>query len=585
MADDVVLSTHPDWLVRDAVARRWEHRLDKTVLWPWRRPCKVRVLLVTDGGLDFGTGDFGLSTFVGVLLNDGRSYVRFNLTLAHLRPGVSNAAVMAGSPGISASIKGFVFDDSAHFDPDGFDEVWLFGIETSFHAGGYPHRAADPARYPAGSLGDGELAALTHHMNRGGGVFATGDHSALGRCLAGSVNRARSMRYWESFLAASGLDEVSMSGARRNDSNVVGHDTPTQFSDQSDDVPQSLDLRLYSTPAGILREARYPHPVMCSRLGRIDVFPDHPHEGQCRVPDDLSLACSDGTPEYPDATDGSGQVEPEVVAWGHVPAGNTAHVGGGPTKQATQAHSFAVVSTYDGHRAGVGRVVCDSTWHHFVNVNLIGILEGGVFDDFAAPGTDPSKHDGFLSSPAGQAALAKIREYYINVAVWIATPERVGCMKWRPWWDVVWNDRVVEATLDDLRRLDDVSLVHLFHVGVHARDVLGRSAGACQSLHWLFPIFDKLWPELRPWIDPWWVTKAEPRDPPLPWFDPEPLLDTVVGGAVVALRSRFPYPDEEILEQSSEATEEVALAGAEQAVRRLRESLGREVRDVMRLLG
>ena len=33
-------------------------------------------------------------------------------------------------------------------------------------------------------------------------------------------------------------------------------------------------------------------------------------------------------------------------------------------------------ATYDGHRADVGRVVCDSTWHHFVNVNLTGIFEG-----------------------------------------------------------------------------------------------------------------------------------------------------------------------------------------------------------------
>lgn len=31
----------------------------------------------------------------------------------------------------------------------------------------------------------------------------------------------------------------------------------------------------------------------------------------------------------------------------------------------TQAHRFPLLSTYDGHLAGVGRVVCDPTWHHF----------------------------------------------------------------------------------------------------------------------------------------------------------------------------------------------------------------------------
>ncbi|ONI83907.1 hypothetical protein ALI22I_36400 [Saccharothrix sp. ALI-22-I] len=124
------------------------------------------------------------------------------------------------------------------------------------------------------------------------------------------------MRHWTDF----GANEVGMSSARRNDSNRIGHDAGSQFSDQSDDVPQLLDLKLYSTYANILKEARYPHPVMCGRLGRIDVFPDHPHEGETRVPSSLAGVCRDGSPEYPNATDGTGQLSPEIVAWGRVPA-------------------------------------------------------------------------------------------------------------------------------------------------------------------------------------------------------------------------------------------------------------------------
>ena len=72
---------------------------------------------------------------------------------------------------------------------------------------------------------------------------------------------------------------------------------------------------------GFLRSARYPHPVMCGRMGRIDAFPDHPHEGECGVPPDLTQSFG-GAEEYP--TDGSGtQIVPEVVAWGRVRAGNT----------------------------------------------------------------------------------------------------------------------------------------------------------------------------------------------------------------------------------------------------------------------
>jgi hypothetical protein len=98
------------------------------------------------------------------------------------------------------------------------------------------------------------------------------------------------------------------------------------------------------------------------------------------------------------------------------------------------AHSFGVVSAYDGHRAnGMGWVVCDSTWHHFVNVNLIGVVEGGVFDEFAIPGESATKHDGFLSTPAGLAALNKIKNYYTNIGFWISPPGKHACFHRCTW--------------------------------------------------------------------------------------------------------------------------------------------------------
>lgn len=575
--------------------RRKLHLENPKIIFPWRRPCVVKALLVTDGGLDFGAGDFGLSTLVDVLLNDDRSYVRFDLTLAHLRTGVSDAQVMQGAPRVSRSIKGFVFDDPNHFKLDAFDEVWLFGIETNFHAtfgngaAPYPNRRANAARYPANRLGDGELRALTAHMNRGGGVFATGDHGSLGAALCGSLDRVRSMRHWQDFGASAGGEgQVGMQSSLRNDSNQTGHDAGSQFSDQSDDVPQRLDLKLYSTHAGILREARYPHPVLCSRLGRIDVFPDHPHEGECRTPASLAGASRDGSDEYPNATDGSGRVSPEVVAWGRVPAGNRAASRNNVNlKQATQAHRFGVVSTYDGHRCKVGRVVCDSTWHHFVNVNLIGVVEGAGFDDFPfTPGTHASKHDGFLSSPAGRAALDKIREYFVNVGVWIAPTERHACMNSRLWWELIWSDRLVEATLlrPDLV-LEKIDLQDLYHIGIHARDVLGRLAGACQSIHFVIPELERIHVELVPWIDPWapWPAQRTETDPPLPWFDPQPLVDLALGGALVALRHAYPYPTEDV-EKLDEDALKVARRGAVASLRRALDQFGRDMQVFGQLL-
>ncbi|MGQ0840222.1 hypothetical protein [Actinokineospora sp.] len=578
-------------LVRD---RRDLILRDPQLVFPWRRPCRIKTLLVTDGGLDFGLGDFGLATFVDILLNDGRGYADFDLTLAHLRGDVSDAQVLAGNSRITRSIKGFRFDEPGHFTAEMYDEVWLFGIETFFHSSSYPARLANPGVYPAQSLGNEELRRLSAHMNSGRGIFATGDHGRLGIGLCGAVNRVRSMRYWDDFIGASGLNEVSMSGTRRNDSNQVGHDPGSQFSDQSDDIPQRLDLKLYSSYAGLLRNARYPHPVMCSRLGRIDVFPDHPHEGECRAPASLGETYAlDGSREYPDAVDGSGPVSPEVVAWGRVPAGNTASSGNGAAmKQPTQAHSFGVVSTYDGHRTGVGRVVCDSTWHHFINVNLIGVVEGGVFDDFAGtPGTDSSKHDGFLSSASGRAALDKIKEYFVNVGVWIATPALHQCFHSRLWWELLFADRVVEATLLDPNvPVGKVSVQELFHIGVHARDVLGRKVGACQTIAWLEVWLGEVFIEIIPWIDPWGPLRGRQRadDPPLPLIDLQPVLDVAVGGALVGLRQAIPYPPEEMTDRVEKRLVELARkvvreSGGEALGRALR-ALSADLRSVGELV-
>ena len=549
-----------DDLVDLAVHRRELYRLDPEILLPWRRPCTVRALLVTDGGLDFGDGDFGLSAFVTSLVNDGRSYVRFELTVAHLRTDVTDAQVMVGRPGIARSIKGFRFDVASHFTPTAYDEVWLFGIETNYGSASYGSRATPANGYPVDRLKDTELDALTAHMNRGGGVFATGDHGSLGHGLGSAVDRVRSMRHWQDF----GAGEVSMSGPRRNDTNHVGRDAGSQFSDQSDDIPQPLDLRLYSAWAGLLREARYPHPVLCSPLGRIDVFPDHPHEGECTVPASLTTTCRDGSDEYPNATDGSGRVEPEIIAWGHVPAGNVASLRGA-VKQPTQAHRFGLLSAYDGHRAAVGRVVCDSTWHHFVNVNLIGIFEGGGFDDFTRPGEDSSKHTGFLSSSAGLAVLAKIRHYYVNVGVWIAPQERIACMNARLWWDLLWSDRLVEATLmDPATAFADVHVADLWHIGVQARDVLGRRAGACQTLHLVLPYFEELYLELVPKVDPWGPLEKDGEGPPLPWVNHDHLVDLALGGALMALREQYPYPTDKAQEfdERAAATVRKGMAAA-----------------------
>ena len=470
----------------------------------WRIPCKVKVLLLTDGALDFGTGDFGLSTFVSILKNDGRFYVDFDITIAH-------RGSFVGDPGIpvTRSIPSFRFTNASHFTSTMYDQVWLFGIRTADLVGD--------------RLSDAELTALSAFMNAGGGVFATGDHGQLGQGLCGSITRVRKMRRWDN-----GSNEVGMSDPRRNDTNRPGHDAGSQFDDQSDDIPQTIQPKLYSSRWGGFWRETYPHPLLCSPLGRISVLPDHPHEGECVEPANLTGNYIDGTPEFP------GGIAPEVIAWSTVLAGNTA----GGSKQATQAQTFGAICAYDGHKANVGRVVTDATWHHFVNVNLIG--EQFDFEGNRGSGEHSSKVNGFLSSTSGQQHLAQIKHYFINIGVWIARKDNHSCFNSRFIWQLIFQHRIIEAATDNPGiRFDKISPALLYSIGTHATDVLGRKASQCRRLRLIIDIFEVVHPPLAELIDPWRPKRDFEPNPPIPWFDYNPVIAMAIAGGLIAVRDNF----------------------------------------------
>ncbi|MEQ6901704.1 hypothetical protein [Nocardioides sp. YIM 152588] len=539
----------------DAVHRR-DHVLrdaPEKLLVPLFPRCTVRILLVADGGLTFGSADFGLRTLVKTLQGGSTLTTRFLVSIAH-RAAPGGDAMLPGDATIANRVTGFRFDDAADFPAGAYDQVWLFGIDSF------------------GDLPDSELRALAQFMDDGGGVFATGDHAALGKRLCGKVPRVRSMRHWDSF---DNPDEVSMSGPRRNDTNRRGHDLASTFDDQSDDIPQKIQWTPYSTRVGIF-EAVYPHPLLCGPKGVIDVMPDHPHEGECRTPDDLDLDVTfDGQTftEYPAAVDGGARPEPEVISTSTVLPGTTSS-----GKAATEGHSFGGICAYDGHRAGVGRVVTDATWHHFININLVGD-SGAAFP----------KNVGFLASAAGQDHLDAIKTYYRNIATWISRPSLIRCMRRRWLWWLVAHSRAIEsvatASRVDLREAH-VSL--LFGIGKHARDVLGRSTSSCQSLRIVLDLIAPHLPTLVRRFDPWDPgPKRPPRGPdPVPWFDPTRYVDIVLGGAVVAMYERLSEASPEEIESGKldEVMDEALAEGARVALEAARRSAA-EAMDELKALG
>jgi hypothetical protein len=186
----------------------------------------------------------------------------------------------------------------------------------------------------------------------------------------------------------------------------------------------------------------------------MDVLPDHPHESVCYEVTDAGIlngtytGAGAGFDEFrPSAATPSQRIGAEIVAYA---------VSGGRSvlntvwKPPVKPRMFGVISAYDGRQAQAypgksqrpGRIVCDSTWHHYVNINLdgtgtarsaLGSWTGG------APG---------VGTFTPSAALEKIYRYYRNAVSWLQPANRVWC---GIFWDLVamrFNPALAEELLE-----------------------------------------------------------------------------------------------------------------------------------------
>jgi hypothetical protein len=333
---------------------------------------------------------------------------------------------------------------------DSFDELWIYSFD------------ATP------QLTTSELAAAKTFMDTTkGGVLITGDHANLGAAF-GNLPRAGKMR----LLPAPPNSGVTMNSTLRSGANSL-----FEFDDQSDDTPQPLSLKWY--PAGIFWRA--PHQVLCSPYGPIDIFPDHQHEGEAIAPAPSPAS------EWP------GGVGAEVIASGTIIDPNV-----------ITPRTIGVLSTYEGHPQGVGRILADSTWHHHFDINLRGLGTPGR-TGYVNPGTAD-----------WETAAKKIEHFFVNAAIWLAPPARQAEMRWAAWWPILWSDIIVEAS--DLRHN-----VRIF--GKYAYDALGRYAPQCAVWAWIW--------ELVPVA----IRKEFPRF--IDKGDPPPLHFYVAGAVTAALHEAF----------------------------------------------
>jgi hypothetical protein len=339
----------------------------------WFRECTPKLLVVTDSLNYVATNDFGLTEFVNTLRGATIHGMTPIVTTANFSP---TGALSYNAT--SRHITNFKFTDTTHgLQKSRYDVVLILSVNREFG----PKLTDEP----------GAMNAVTAFMQLGGGVFATGDHEDLGAGMCMDIPRVRSMRFWRA------ANTPSAGNIDRLTTNPPGSDDVYQFNDQSDEFPQRLYVN-YRTVAGGVGNA---HPLLqlpgSIPARAIEVFPDHPHEGECVVPSSLTTKLADNiTDEWPVQVSGV-RVSPEAVAL------SMSHGNAFPGKVAVTPRSFIAICAYNGQLANVGRVVTDATWHHFVNVNLIG--------DLPVP-------------PVGRQGLTgrnrnDVNQYYRNIVTWL----------------------------------------------------------------------------------------------------------------------------------------------------------------------
>ncbi len=485
---------HASTAVVNALERRLDRRSDlrpAPVLPPLWRPiiidldCKTRILLVTDG-LSFNPGSgFGLSEAAGIIASATTTNHDVEVTTAHWNADPT------------ADVENFRF--AGNHTVNGvsrtihhYEEIWIFGL------GGATTATA---------MNGSDLDELETFMDDGGGVFCTGDHDDLGAFLSGNVKRVKSMRLW---FEADGVPDGSDADTRI-DTNVPNAAAGADFDLQSDNVPQHIYPKWY-TDNGVTfaHELFDRHDVD----GTVTHLPDHPHEGRVVEPATID------PDEFPDG------IGPEIVAWG---------VSGGPgtsSKDPVTPSLFGVVGAYDGHQADVGRVVVESTWHHYVNINLNGTGAGPLAGGVAVNGLYDA-----ADNPTPE--YEQIQQYFQNIAGWLE-PNHIRICSIVIWLPCLrWSWPLVQEI--DFRRKPDIT--RLVAVGQSVVGSLaGRRGGTAEDLVSLLTAELDLDPRVRTYLDPRWLRSRRrvKRLDTTPLIDRDKIVAAVIGGAMWNLADSLP---------------------------------------------
>jgi hypothetical protein len=382
-----------------SIAGRWGDT-DWSSRFPWwREPTEVRILMYADDFMEFSD----LRHIRKLLESQPYPHVRFTVTTAHRDKQAAPIANIDLGPVKLPDLK--IMDD--------FDVIWFFGSRPVL-----PTAERDAIN---------DLMKQFMGPEKFGGVLVTGDHSALGRGLAGTIPRVGAMRLWT----------IPGIGKDRHSTLVEGPDDGDGFNaeDEADDRPQTINHTRFPLGAST-GVALQPHPVLSGPNGPIDVLPDHEHEGEAVVPTEEEAKDTTIWPKI-----GEHQELPVVIALGQTKDPNV------------NFKQFGVVSVYNGHAVEVGRIIADSSWHHWLDSNLSGLEK----------------------TPDGQAALKKVDAYFLNCGSWLAPPAKQREIRDTAWWSIVRSKEAAEIPPD----------APLAHFGELAVKELKRFASSSAVSEWI----------------------------------------------------------------------------------------------------
>lgn len=495
-------------------------------------PCDVNILIVADGDLRFNTGNppsnGSLSLLIAALQERAGPLVRFNIKTAY-RPN-PNVDVTQDNRG--ADFPNFNFKNQEN-ELSKFDQIWLFG-SAAF--------SLDFTTPP--SMTDDEIKALFDRMELKLGVFATGDHEDLGAAMNSRIPRVRSMRKWRIDVDPE-LSAASARNANRHDTLRKGADGTYKDENEKDEIPKTIAVVEFVEQNS---SVKYAHPLLSGELGNIQFLPDHMHEGECCAPPvfvpTLSPFSNFEELEYP--TINGIKVEPQIVAES---APTEAHktLSGGEQLPEVLTTKFGAVAVYDGHIIEKGRVVVDSTFHHFINSNLGGLSNGNR-----------------TVAGHGLFAFEDTKNYFRNIGIWLTPGEKQRIIFRCALWEARWRSSLYFK----LKNIPDTFVpnehsVFISDLGISARAVLDRLVSVSTILEWTLNMISEFKiNDLHINLSVPWASSQKPLSGMLTNLKLENLVNTILGGIVYSLARKFPGE-----EQVGAESQEQLIAAIEGAIK------------------